>query len=317
MPAQQADLTTPNIERARDPPLDVPVAATVWNDSGGVGKTTVTINTADSLGRMGFDVLVIDLDAQTGSITHHVGAVKARSQIDVTDTLINRPSELGNDILDGSQPTLDLQFDVLPASRTLEDFSKHVGAAYNGNSINILKSAIQQSKLGQRYDVFLVDAPGNRNLLVQNALAATQNAIIPIEASPKGEASLDGLREYVVGTQQTLERDGLEANLSITGIVPSIVPGQLHTTKKEALKQYDARRDEGWPIAPFFLWERTILEKAWKNERPLRSFIEDNPDMRVRKREQDIPKRFDALSNIVLTGDASAAKDEFDDFGKL
>lgn len=305
------------IERAIDPPLDGLATATVWNDSGGVGKTTVTINTADSLGRMGFDVLVIDLDPQTGSFTHHVGAVNARDQIDVTDILVNEPENLDSLLLEGDQPSLGLSFDLIPASKSLEDFSKAL-SRYDGNKIKILKSAIRRSGLGQEYDVLLIDAPGNRNLLVQNALVATQNALIPVEASPKGEASLDGLREYILSQEQVLQRDGFDSDIGVLGVVPSIVEGQLPNTKRRALKQYNERREnEGMPVTPFFLWKRNILEKAWENEQTLRDFIASDDTRDPRSNEEDLPMRFDYLANLVLTADTSMAEADFNDFDKL
>jgi cellulose biosynthesis protein BcsQ len=235
----------------------------------------------------------------------------------VTDTLINNPEQLDRLLLEGNQSSLNVQFDFIPASKSLENFSESL-STYTGNKLTILKSALRMSGLGQEYDVLLIDAPGNRNLLVQNALVATESAVVPVEAAPKGEDSLGGLREYILSQEEVLKRDGVDSNIGIRGIVPSIVEGQLPNTKKRALKLYQERREsEGLPVTPFFLWKRNILERAWQNEQTLREYIADTETRDLRQNEKDLPLRFDHLANLILTGDASQGEEDFNDFEKL
>lgn len=45
------------------------ITAVVYAESGGTFKTTMTANLAVALSRMDLDVLVLDLDPQTGNLT--------------------------------------------------------------------------------------------------------------------------------------------------------------------------------------------------------------------------------------------------------
>jgi chromosome partitioning protein len=50
-----------------------------WNESGGVGKTTLAVNTDTMLGCRDNDVLAVDRDPQSGSFTDHIGHEKYKA----------------------------------------------------------------------------------------------------------------------------------------------------------------------------------------------------------------------------------------------
>ena len=60
----------------------------IFNQKGGVGKTTTTINLSAGLGRLGKKVLLIDIDPQ-GNATSGLGVRKDNGQPIIYDVLVN------------------------------------------------------------------------------------------------------------------------------------------------------------------------------------------------------------------------------------
>ena len=63
----------------------------IFNQKGGVGKTTTSINLSASLGVLGKKVLLVDLDSQ-GNSTTGVGISKSSHEKTIYDLIVDRAS---------------------------------------------------------------------------------------------------------------------------------------------------------------------------------------------------------------------------------
>jgi chromosome partitioning protein len=140
----------------------------VVNQKGGVGKTTTCVNLGAALSQKKFKVLLIDLDPM-GSLS---------------GWLLEEPSENGGgtgEILRGTigfmetiKRSDELGVDFVPAGKNLMDMIL----------MESLDPFVLGEKLGswvERYDFVLIDCAPSSNVLIANALLASDSIIIPIQ----------------------------------------------------------------------------------------------------------------------------------------
>ena len=142
----------------------------VLNQKGGVGKTTTVVNTAAALAAMGSRVVAIDLDPQA-HLTIHLGLEPQTVKSGSYGVLI-QSANLEEEIL-LVRPTLWL----LPANINL------VGAETELVSVvgreTILREALRTAE--DKFDFCFIDCPPSLGLLTLNALAASEEVLIPIQ----------------------------------------------------------------------------------------------------------------------------------------
>ncbi len=142
----------------------------VLNQKGGVGKTTTAVNMAAGLVQMGLKVVVIDLDPQA-HLTIHFG-VDAEKAKNGSYALLTQSAKF-----DESLMPVRANLWLMPANIDL------VGAESELVSIvgreTILREAIEASE--QEFDYLIIDCAPSLGLLTLNALAATDEILIPIQ----------------------------------------------------------------------------------------------------------------------------------------
>lgn len=158
-----------------------PTVVAVFNQKGGIGKTTTTTNLAVCLAAMGYPVGVIDLDTQ-GNATSSLGVVPA-------------PARGANDLLFGSQPVADLFLPTLFPNLLVcgaNDLltSAEIRLSMSKTPQDVLRKRLVRSPLAVAF--VLIDCPPAFGMLPLNALAAAQRAIMPVTAEPLAH---DGLQK--------------------------------------------------------------------------------------------------------------------------
>ncbi|MBI5701530.1 ParA family protein [Candidatus Saganbacteria bacterium] len=174
------------------------------NQKGGVGKTTTTINLAAYLAAFGKRILIIDIDAQ-GNATVGCGIDRENLELDIYDVLIE-----GTPIKDAIKKTNLNNLDVVPASAHLAGAEVELVPVPDRELK--LKTAIAEIK--DQYDYIMIDCPPSLNLLTVNALAASDEVMIPIQCE---YYALEGISQLM----KTLDlvRESLNPMLKIGGII--------------------------------------------------------------------------------------------------
>jgi chromosome partitioning protein len=174
------------------------------NQKGGVGKTTTTINLAAYLATFGKKVLLIDIDPQ-GNATVGVGIDRNGLELCIYNVLIE-----GETLSSVIRRTGLNNLDVVPATARLA--GAEVELIYEPEREMRLKKALLEVK--DQYEFLLIDCPPSLNLLTVNALAASDEVIIPIQCE---YYALEGISQLM----KTLDlvRSGLNPMLKIGGIL--------------------------------------------------------------------------------------------------
>ncbi|MEI7475885.1 MAG: ParA family protein [Actinomycetes bacterium] len=146
----------------------------IFNQKGGVGKTTSTINLGASLAELGRRVLLVDFDPQGGlSLGLGVNAHMLPLEQTVYYALMTPTADIDQIVLKSSVAGLDF----LPANRDLGTAETTLGAEIGGQQY--LKRALNTLK--EFYDVILIDCQPTMGQLTINALVASDEVIVPLQ----------------------------------------------------------------------------------------------------------------------------------------
>ena len=173
----------------------------IINLKGGVGKTTTAINLAEELGRAGKKVLLIDAD----------------SQHNTTDFYQYRGKNSLAKVLEGECPLkevvvfLDNGGALIPASMELCTLDL---AAISGEPKKAaeLSGALQELK---NYEVCIIDCPPGFTAASVAALAASDEAIIPVTVDPYSVAGLQELKKQIDSLKRVNSRLKAKALLTM------------------------------------------------------------------------------------------------------
>ena len=199
----------------------MPCVISVVNQKGGVGKTTTVVQLSAALARLGYPVLVVDLDPQANAST--------------TLGLID-PYEVKTTIA-----TLMLDKSIAPHAPWYDTIEEHVQLIYGHVQLtkverdlprmsitmpaNVLRKRLSQIALADE-QLILLDCPPSLSLLTVNALVASDYCLIPIESGSK--YSLDGYEDL-----EELIRDVRDVNpkLDILGVLITRHDGRKNVCK--------------------------------------------------------------------------------------
>ena len=177
----------------------------VFNQKGGVGKTTTNINICSYLAMQGFKVLAIDIDPQ-GNTTSGLGIDKRKLDKSIYD-LLTAGEEIETIIM---KSELVENLYVVPA--TMELAGAEVEIIDRKDREYILKNEI--NKIRDKFDYIFIDCPPSLGVLTLNALTCSNSVLIPIQCE---FYALEGVGQLVNTIQ--LVKKSLNKGLEIEGVL--------------------------------------------------------------------------------------------------
>lgn len=173
----------------------------VFNQKGGVGKTTTSMNLSAYLAMKGKKTLLIDFDPQFNA-TIGLGVVHAPDETVYHALLAGQPHERV------VKSTYLSNFHLAPASADLA--GALVELVYLPDREQYLKNFVD--RLRDQFEYILIDLGPNLNLLTVNGLVAADEVIAPIQCE---YFSLEGLSQLLQTI--TLVKENLEHPLKVAG----------------------------------------------------------------------------------------------------
>ena len=201
----------------------------IFNQKGGVGKTTTNINLAACLALRGKKVLVLDIDPQ-GNTTSGLGVAKKG----LKDTVYNVLVDVDYDIRDAVIHTGVENLDLIPASVDL------AGAEVELVQIEGREEALKKGlyKIKDGYDYIFIDCPPSLGLLTINSLAAVDSVLIPIQCE---FYALEGVTKLLDSMKRVKTR--LNPSLEISGVLLTMYDNRTTLSKQvvDEVKSYFGR----------------------------------------------------------------------------
>lgn len=189
----------------------------VFNQKGGVGKTTTNINLTTALSMEGHRILVIDIDPQ-GNTSSGFGIEKSRLEKSVYNGIIH-----GDNLKEIILTTAHENLHILPSHPDL------AGAEIELTNLPQrelrLKNCIENIKTF--YDYIFIDCPPSLGLLTINALTIADSVLIPIQCE---FYALEGVSQLM--NTISLVKQGLNPQLEIEGVVMTMFDSRTNLSNQ-------------------------------------------------------------------------------------
>ncbi len=200
----------------------------IFNQKGGVGKTTTAVNLTAALGLAGKKVLLVDVDPQ-GNTTSGFG-INKQNTVSSYEVLIGTAG-IENAIIKTEYKNVSVvpaKSDLAGAEIELTDLEKRESR---------LKTALLP--LRERYDYIFIDCPPSLGLIAINALNASDSVLVPIQCE---FYAMEGLSQLMATVRQV--KRAYNPMLELEGVVLTMYDGRLNLTQQVVgeIKKYFAKK---------------------------------------------------------------------------
>ena len=228
----------------------------VFNQKGGVGKSTITCNLAAVSAVRGRRTLVVDLDTQANATRYLLGDKSSeldRTVADFFDDVLgfrlfrSRPDAY-------VRPTPFRDLDVLAGHHRLDELHSKLESRYK---MYKLREALAEF---QDYDAIFIDTPPAMNFYTRSALIAANSCLIPFDCDDFSRQALYMLLENV----QEIRADH-NPDLRVEGIVVN----QFQPRARLPQRLVDELRAEGLPLLEPFLSSSIRIRESHNEALPM------------------------------------------------
>jgi len=245
----------------------------IFNQKGGVGKTSITCNLAAISASRGKRTLVIDLDTQANSTQYLLG--NAEYDCSVADYLDQKVGffEVAKSVNEFVFQTEFNNLFIMPACKRLPEIEHKLESRYK---IFALKKALKE--LEEFYDEIYIDTPPALNFYTKSALIGADSVLIPFDCDAFSKSSLASVSSAIY----EIKEDHNDA-LTIEGVIVNQFQSRAKLPKQLVNELIEAQ----YPILPSMLTSSVKMKESHQQASPLIYYAPNH----------NLTKQFEALYN--------------------
>ncbi|SEI85702.1 chromosome partitioning protein [Allopseudospirillum japonicum] len=229
----------------------------IFNQKGGVGKSSITCNLAAISAHLGYKTLVVDLDPQGNSSHYLLGQPISELETSLWDFFHQELSLLGQrkTLAEMIHATPFDHLHVWPAHPELESLETKLESRYK---MYKLRDALQ--KLSQEYTYIFIDTPPALNFFSRSALIAAERCLIPFDCDLFSQHALYNLQAAIAELKEDHNRD-----LQIEGIIVN----QFNAQAKLPRQMIEDLQASQQPLLPVHLSASVKMRESHQVSQPL------------------------------------------------
>lgn len=229
----------------------------VFNQKGGVGKSSIACNLAAVSAAEGHRTLLIDLDAQ-GNSTHYLTGLTGDEVPTGIADFFKQTLSSGPFAKKGKVDIYETPFDnlhLITATAELADLQPKLEAKHK---INKLRKLLDE--LAEDYDRIYLDTPPALNFYTVSAMIAADRCLIPFDCDSFSRQALYGLLREIEEIKEDHNED-----LEVEGIVVN----QFQPRASLPQQLLDELIGEGLPVLPVYLSSSVKMRESHQACTPL------------------------------------------------
>ena len=233
----------------------------VFNQKGGVGKSSITCNLAAISAEQGYRTLVVDLDIQ-GNSSLYLGVNIHDRELEQPEAtvahLLRKPStwfSTATPAKDFVRKTRFEGLDLLAASPILDEIARELENRYK---IYKLRDVLKE--LESHYDRVYIDTPPNFNFYSKTALIAAHSVLVPFDCDSFSKHALNHLLENLIDLKQDHNRE-----LKFEGVIIN----QFNAQAKIPQTLIQEIKSDGLPVFDTYLSSSVKMKESHHASNPL------------------------------------------------